>query len=112
MVKERLSSPLGTVYADGLTVMEIEGLIELLDEQVVSDEVAGGYRVTGSGPGYIQPARPYSCMGPGIASWPGDVPSFEQHVHAEAMCRCLGRAFRAGENHRAGAIKALLEQRR
>ncbi len=116
MVKERLTSPLGTVYADGLKVMELEGLIELLELQVISDEPVGGYRVLATSIS-LQLGNPhshdtFSVMGPGVASYPGDVPAFERSVDAEATCRCLSRAFRAGESHRAAAIAALLEPRR
>jgi hypothetical protein len=83
---------------------ELMKLIDLLevDALPLDSPQRGGYRITM--PCIGQPER--SVMGPGMLQH--DVPTFQTEHDAEVTCRCLGRAFAAGQRNRAAAINQLL----
>jgi len=91
----------------GIQHDELMRLISLLQEDALPLDASlrGGYSITT--PCIGQPER--SVMGPGLAAH--DRPVFQSELDAERACRCLGRAFAAGQRNRSGALRHLLDDK-
>ncbi len=89
----------------GIRHEELMKIITLLenDQLPLDAKERGGYRIIT--PCIGQPER--SVTGPGMLHH--DVPLFPSEYAAEAMCRCLGRAYTAGQRNRSAVINELLK---
>ena len=93
-----------------LTIGELREILCLLrDDQCRSAATRAWYSVTyAQGPGLHGPFSSCSVTGPGLYGI-HDVPALPTESQAEAMARCLSRAFSAGQRRRSEELRALLD---
>lgn len=90
-----------------LTLADLWSLIGLLrDDRSKSEPARAWYSVTYAAP--LQAPSSYSVTGPGLYGI-HEVPALPTEFQAEAMARCLSRAFAAGQRRRSEELRVLLE---